>query len=135
MKDNFTVLIVEDEENYSERLKECLRICYGDRVTSIFVARSIEEALDVFVEKRDLIDLVLMDGNLDSTHRRLRLETRSLIKAMLVMKAGLKIIAVSASNEFRSDMLKVGCTAGVPKGDLCMMSGFEVIDAVLARIG
>jgi CheY-like chemotaxis protein len=80
-----TILLVDDDQNIRELLKEILdRFDY--RVLS---AQSGEESLEIYREKKDKIDLVLMDLNMPG------MGGRQCLKELLDLEPALKVIVSS----------------------------------------
>ena len=82
---NETILLVDDDQNIRELLKEILdRFNY--RVLS---AQSGEESLEIYREKKEKIDLVLMDLNMPG------MGGRQCLKELLGLEPALKVIVSS----------------------------------------
>jgi len=103
------ILIIEDDENFGSDLADFLE----RRGFSVLRATKIKDAIEMFLENKVDIELIALDGCVDSQEHEL--DTVPLIKLFRKEEYTSHIVAISNNALHRTEMCFEGCSHQCPK--------------------
>jgi len=123
------VLLVEDDIRVAKTIRDLL-LSSG---FSVFWSQTLKDATKMYLENRQDLDLILLDGFLGPSHFGVDCDNTTIPLIIQIKKDGMlfkgKTVAMSTSPKMREEMVKAGCDFECRKGAIiefvCNMFNFK----------